>query len=223
MKLRKLPSIIVLFTLASANVATAQLVIDNANLFLEAGATVTVQVDITSNTNIQGPGKILLKGTSNQNVNMGGFTIPNLEMDNASNVTLTGSLKIGSSLLFTNGKIIAGANNITLAEVATVTGQGTGKFVETNGTGQLVKTLTADVASLELPLGAGTNYRPVFVSSTGTYSNANVGVRVLAAADPNMPPKISDYVSTHWAVTKTGVTGTVSVAGQYLASDVTGT
>ena len=222
MKLKKLHTTFVLMSIMAANVASAQLFIDNAQFFIQPGASVTVQGDVTSNTDIQGTGKLVLKGSANQNVNMGGFSIPNLEMDNAANVTLTGNLKIGTSLLFTNGKILLGANNLTLADVATVSGQGTGKFVETNSTGQLVKLLTADVASLELPLGVGSDYRPAFVTSAGTYLNANVGVRAVAAADANKPPMISDYIAAHWPVTKTGVTGTVRLAGQYLPGDITG-
>src|SRR6185503_3514472 len=86
----------------------AQLFIDNATFFIQSGATVTVQGDLTSNVDIQGPGKILLKGSSNQNVTMNGFTIPNLEMDNTANATLTGNTRIGTNLNFLNGKIILG-------------------------------------------------------------------------------------------------------------------
>ena len=207
-----------------SNMASAQLFIDQATFTIQSGATVTVQGDVTSNADILGTGKIILKGTANQNVNMGGFTIPNVEIDNAANVTLTGNARVGSSLLFTNGKILLGSNNLTLSDVATATGGGTSKFVETNGSGQVIKSLTANVTSVELPVGAGTSYRPAFVTSTGTYSNANVGVRVLAAVEPNAPPKISDFIAVYWPVTKTGVTGTVTVAGQYMdAADVTGT
>ena len=223
MKLRKLQLPFAIMMMALCHQASAQLFIDNAQFFIQPGATVTVQGDVTSNTDILGTGKLIMKGSTNQNINMGGFAIPNLEMDNTANATLTGNLKIGSSLLFTNGKIILGSNNLTLADVATVSGQGTGKFAETNGTGQLIKLLTANVTGLELPVGAGIDYRPAFVTSTGTYLNANVGVKVLAVTDPNKPPMISDYVLPHWPVTKTGITGTVSIAGQYIATDVTGT
>ena len=123
MKLLRLPTLLLFAGLGIVNDTSAQLTIDNAQFFIEPGASVTVQGDITSNTNIQGTGKIILKGSANQNINMGGFTIPNLEMDNTSNVTLTGGLKIGTSLLFTNGKIVLGANNLTLTEVTTTTGQ----------------------------------------------------------------------------------------------------
>src|ERR1700704_3097058 len=92
------------FTILSAS---AQLVVQSgATVFISTGAKITLQGDLTSSENIQGPGSILMKGTSLQSINMNGFTIPNLEIDNTSNVTLTGgAAKIGTNLLFTSGKI----------------------------------------------------------------------------------------------------------------------
>lgn len=223
MKIQK-SYIVIFFCMFICRPATAQLFIDNATFIIQPGATVTVQGDITSNTDIQGAGKVLLKGAALQNINMAGFTIPNLEIDNALNATLSSNTKIGGSLLFTTGKIILGANNLTLADVATVSGQGTGKFIETDGTGQVIKNLTADIAATEIPIGLGTNYRPAFITSTGTYSSAAIGVKVVAQSDISKPPMISDYLAVNWPITKTGVTGTVTVAGQYLdVTDFTGT
>ena len=222
--IKKLHPIFLLLGLIVCNNSFAQLYINNATFVIQSGATVTVQGDLTSNTDIQGTGKLLLKGAASQNVNMGGFSLPTLELDNAANATLTGNAKISTGILFTTGKIILGTNNLTLADVATVSGQGTGKFLETNSTGQVFKSLTADITNNEIPVGVGTNYRPAFITSTGSYTNAAVGIRVLGVADPNKPAMISDYLLTHWPVTKTGVTGTVSVAGQYLdAADISGT
>ena len=206
------------------NVASAQLFIDQATFTIQSGATVTVQGDVTSNTDILGTGKVVLGGNANQNINLGGFTVPNLEISNTANVTLTGNAKIGSSLLFTNGKILLGANNLTLAASATTTGGGSSKFVETNGNGQLLKELTANATAFEMPVGVGSAYRPAFVTTSGTYSGANVGIRVLGGSHPNKPTSISDFVAAYWPVTRTGITGTVTVAGQYLdPTDVTGT
>jgi hypothetical protein len=225
MKLKKLHTTLMVFGITTCNVASAQLFIDNATFFIQPGATVTVQGDVTSNTDILGTGLLQMKGTTLQNINMNGFTIPNLEIDNLNHVNLTGAARVSGVLTFTNGKLQLGANNFTLTNTATFAGTpGVSKFIETNGTGQLIKLLTANVALLQLPLGAGTVYRPAFITSTGTYAaNANVGVRVLGVADPNKPPMISDYVATHWPVTKTGVTGTVTLTGQYAATDLNAT
>ncbi|MDQ6763017.1 MAG: hypothetical protein M3015_10380 [Bacteroidota bacterium] len=223
--IRKLTSFfIIAFTLSSFSIQ-AQLTVNGSQFFIESGAVVTVQGDITGTTDILGPGEVLLQGTSNQNINMNGNTIPMLEVDNSANVTLTGNTRIGSSLIFTNGKINSANFNFTLADVATTTGMGTNKFIETTGAGQVFKELTSNISAIEIPVGAGTNYRPAFITTNGTYnSTAKVGIRVAGVSDPNKPPKLSDYISAYWPVTKTGVTGTVTVAGKYInVSDVTGT
>lgn len=223
MKLKKLHLALMACGTVVCNLVSAQLLIDQATFTIQSGATVTVQGDVTSNVDIQGTGKVILKGTSNQNVNMNGFSIPNVEIDNAANVTLTGNARVGNSLQFTNGKIILGTNNLTLAAAATATGGGASKFVETNGTGQVRKELTANVTNFEVPVGAGTVYRPAFITTNGTYTNANVGVQVTGASHPNKPNKISDFIAAYWPITRTGITGTVTVAGQYAdAADITG-
>ena len=99
-----------------ATASEAQLTISSGAVFnIQSGAFVTVQGDVTSSADITGAGKVILKGSTNQNVNMNGFVIPNLEMDNVANATLTGNAKITNSVLFTNGKILVGNNTATLA------------------------------------------------------------------------------------------------------------
>ncbi|MBU3713817.1 MAG: hypothetical protein FGM46_02590, partial [Ferruginibacter sp.] len=201
----------------------SQLVINGATFTIESGAVVTVQGDVTSNMDIQGAGKVLLKGTANQNVNMNGKTIPNLEVDNTSNATLTGSIKIGTNLSFVSGKILTGNNSVTLSSTATSTGQATGKFIETDGTGEVSKEISSNLSSFEIPLGKGTAYKPAFVTTNGTYSTAKIGVRLIDNTTSTRPPKINDYVNAVWPVTRSGITGTVTITGQYNDADITGT
>ncbi len=168
--------------------SNAQLTINGAQLFIESGASVTVQGDITSNTDILGTGKIILKGTAIQSINMNNFTIPNLEMDNVSNATLTGNVKIGNNLLFTNGSIILGSNDIVMASAATITTPGSSKFVVTNLTGKLVKASVGNTA-FTYPVGnTALTYNPVTITNNGTVDS--IAVRCLANAN------------------KTGLTGT---------------
>lgn len=207
--------------------SSAQLVIDNATFYIGAGATVTVQGNVSSNTDIQGGGLLLLKGSALQQVNMGGHSIPNLQLDNTSNATLQNSdARIGNSLLFTNGKFTLNAYSLRLSPSATVSGQGASRFVQINGTGQLVKELTADIANYELPVGEGNNYRPALLTTNGNaYTNASVGIRVLGAPASDRPPMISSQLQTNWPVTRTGITGgSVFLSGKYLdPTDVQGT
>jgi hypothetical protein len=204
--------------LAFATTAFCQLTIDNATFFIQTGATVTVQGDVTSNVDIQGPGKVLLKGSANQNVNMNGFTIPNLEMDNTANATLLGNARIGTSMLFTNGKIIQGNFNVRLSDVATTTGGGASKFFETTGTGQLMKEVSANLTNYEMPVGIGSTYYPASITTSGTYASAVVGVQGKIGADPNKHPRSTDYLNLHWPITRTGITGTLNAAGSYNAN-----
>lgn len=215
-----------LFTTAAVSLF-AQLKIDNAVFFIQSGATVTVQGDVTSNVDIQGTGLLQLKGSLLQNVDMGGNTIPNLELDNSFNATLLNTnARIGTSMLLTNGKFQTGNLDLTLSNTATITGANSSRFIWTNGTGQLKKELTGDIAAFELPVGENTNYRPAYLTTAGSaYSSANFGVRVLGTASPNQPPMSASFIKTYWPVTKTGITGgTVTLAGQYIdPTDVTGT
>lgn len=207
--------------------ANAQLTIDNAVFFIQPGATVTVQGDVTSNVDIQGTGLLLLKGSTLQNVDMGGFTIPNLELDNTAHATLLNSnARIGNSFVFTNGKFQTGNLNLTLGPAATVTGNNASKFFWTNGTGQLKKELNANITAFELPVGENANYRPAYLTTTGSsFSSASFGVRVIGTVDPVKPPSTAAHLKTTWPITKTGITGgTVTLEAQYLdPTDVTGT
>jgi len=154
----KLP-LFILFAF-SFNPAKSQLTVNGASFSIQSGATVTVMGDFSSNKNISGLGKILLKGDTVQHLNMNEFSIPNLEIDNADSILLTSDARISNSLLFTNGIVHIGEYNLTLADIASVSGMGAGKFVETDGTGQIFKEISANVSSTEIPVGAGNLYRP---------------------------------------------------------------
>ena len=216
MKLKKLHSTFLVLTIAICNVASAQLFIDNATFFIESGATVTVQGDVTSNVSFQGPGKILLKGTSLQNVNMnnGGaatnaYTIPNLEIDNTSNVNLTGNCKVGTSLVFTNGKVQLGNFNFILDAATTVAGAADNKFLETNGTGFAQRNIgNAAAANQLIPVGAGSMYAPVSLTHAGgTYASALLGAQAKSGKSPNIHPRVESYTNVYWPVATSGVTG----------------
>jgi hypothetical protein len=167
-------------SLLLVSVATkAQLTISSGAVFnIQSGAFVTVQGDVTSSADITGAGKVILKGSANQNVNMNGFVIPNLEMDNVANATLTGNARIATDVTFTNGKIQHSNFDLTLGSAATVTGAGATKFFVTNGTGKLIKA-TLGASAFTYPVGNSTGtYNPAIISNAGTADD--IGVRSLA-------------------------------------------
>ena len=205
--------------------ADAQLYINGGQLYIDSGAFINLKGDLVSNTNINGIGKIILNGTATQNVSMNNFSIPSLEINNTQNISLTSSAKIQQSLSFVNGRVIAGNNDLTLSNNATSSGMGTGKFVETNGTGQLYKELASNVTSFELPVGISTSYRPVFLTTTASaFNNAKIGIQSTASSFSNRPTATTDYLNTYWTISRAGITGSVNAIGQYAdPSDVTGT
>ncbi len=209
----------------SSIVLNAQLTIQSgAQLFIQPGATVTVQGDVTSNADILGGGILRMGGTAAQNLNFNGFTIPNLQIANTNNVFLTGAGRIGNSLDFVSGKIKTGNFNLELTDVATVTGAGAGKFVETNGTGELRKLLTGDVSGFSMPLGYSTYYTPVLISAAGSYAPAAyIGTHSDSGASANKPLRSTDFLNTSWRLTRSGITGTATGVASYGdATDVTG-
>lgn len=207
------------------NHANAQLYINGGQLYIDSGAFISLKGDLISNSNINGNGKIILNGVTSQNVSMNNNSIPNLEINNSQNIALTSGAKIQSSLSFVNGKVVAGNNDLTLSGNATASGMGSGKFVETNGTGQLYKELTSNINSYEVPVGISSLYRPVFLSTTASaYSNAKIGVISTASAFANRPTGTTDYLNTYWSISRTGIAGTVTATGQYAdPTDVNGT
>ena len=205
--------------------AQAQLTIDSTSLVVQTGAVVTITGDLSSAKGLPEMGKFLLQSTTDsQSVNMNGKSIPNLEIDNTNGVWLTDDLRVSNSLLFTNGKFIAGDHNFSLADIASVSGMGAGKFIETNGTGQVFKEISSNLSSNEIPVGSGTIYRPAFLTTSGSNSGAKVGVQVLATVSANKPPSTTDYLKTNWTITKTGLGGTLNVLARYSdPTDISGT
>lgn len=192
-----------LFVVAGVS-AQAQLKIDNATFFIGAGATVTVQGDVTSNVDIQGTGLLQMKGSSLQNIDMGGNTIPNLEIDNTSHVRLLNTnARIGTSLLFTNGRFQTGNLNLLIGTSAGITGFNSSRFVETNGTGTLTKQVLG-ASSFTYPVGFGAGeYNPLVIANNGTADD--ISVRCLQNVLDNGltgVPVTGDFANNSWVVTE---------------------
>lgn len=223
--------------------AKAQLVIDNATFFIGEGAVVTVEGNLTTNVAIQAggagaaQGKIVLKGASQQTITTNGFVIPSLQIDNASNAVLSGDVRVSNRIEFTNGKFQLGSANFILENAAVVTGAGTSKFFETDGTGEVRKLIAAN-GTVDLPMGNGTDYTPLNVvvagstfaadayvggrSSGAFVANGNLNAPVAAA--PTKHPRTESFLNTAWRASRSGITGgTVTGTGTYVDGDITGT
>ena len=224
--------LLLLSTLFAGAGASAQLVIDNATFFIGENAVVTVQGNVQSNVSIQAGGagatlgKLQLKGTAAQTLNMGGVgnRVPRLEIDNTNHVQLTSGAKVGN-LEFTNGKLQLGNND--LVYTGTVTGAAAGKFVETDGTGFLRDSVgTGAVVNAVLPVGNGSDYTPITITSAAnnTGANATVGARAtgVAVPTPTRHPRTEAYLSTEWAYETQNLASAGALTGTatYVGGDV---
>ncbi len=221
MKLKKLHLALMACGTVVCNLASAQLFIDQATFTIQSGATVTVQGDVTSNVDIQGAGKVVLAGSANQNVNMNGFSIPNLEVNNAANATLTGNAKVAGDVLFTSGKLLLGNNNLSLASAGTITGATNAKYVVTNGTGRLIKAALGATA-FTYPVGNSTStYEPLTVSNSGTADS--IGVRASAAVlsgGTTGTAYTKEVVNNTWTITEAIAGGSnLSVTAQWAGAE----
>lgn len=116
---------------------------------------------------------ITLNGTSTQNINTDGSNLYNLNIDKSSGIAiLSNHLRVNNQLSFTNGILnTTVAYILTLDENATISGEGTGKYVK--GKLQMTKGInnsTVDFGSL----GVNINATGVNLGNTTILRNANL-------------------------------------------------
>ncbi len=212
-----------LLLLTGSEVA-AQLTINNATFHIESGATVSVQSHVTSNVDISGDGKLLLNGTSNQNINMNGFSVPNLELDNPTQATLTGAMLVANNLLFTRGRIQLDDEDLSIAAspAGSITGASNTRYVVTNGVGRLVKK-ALNSTPFTYPLGySHATYNPITVANPGGTPD-DIGVFIYEHAYSNGyggSTLTKEMVDASWEITEAVAGGSnLSITAFWNASD----
>ncbi len=189
----------------------------------------TFKGSATSNLTILGTGGASGIGTLNFTTgfqNLGTFTMN--RQAGVIGCALGTPVTLNTSLVLTNGLIDLGANNLTLAAGATISGASSNSYVlaYTTTGGQLVKTFSA-AGAFTYPIGdntPGLEYSPATLTFTGGTYPGTVGVRVVDAAHPSNSGV--DYLTRYWQVFDSGIASTTyTFAGTYIsgASDVTGT
>jgi hypothetical protein len=212
----------ILLLILSQLSSKSQLAISGGSVFIGTGASIAVKGDLISNADISGNGRIILNGSSQQNINMNGRNIPNIRIENTNNIKLTGDFKVGKNVEFSTGKIILGEFSMLLSDSGFTTGHGSGNFIETNGAGQLRKSVTNNLTNFVLPTGSGSNYRPVFISTNGSYNNSIVAVQAKNTTHPNKPLGSTDFLNCYWKLNQSGIMGVVRASAKY-DTDFTGT
>ena len=188
----------------------------------DGGNTITNTGNITGTGTHTGTGEILMTGAS---TTISGATLGNLELNNASGFSLSGSATVNGTLTLTTGSLSIGTNNLTFGSSAgAVAGAlSPSKMIIANGTGSVYKQYTGP-GSYFYPIGDNTpTYSPVSLTfGAGTYTGAAAGVNVTNAKHPQNA-NVTDYLNRYWTVTTSGIIPPTAIAATYVPSDVTGT
>ena len=153
-------------------------------------------------------GTVTLDGSTPQTISVATFN--NLTLNNSSGATLTGDATVVGTLSFTHGKITTGTNKVIVGAAGTITGAGTGQYINGN--------LRRYIANGETPtvgfdIGDGASYTPASISFVGgTTSGSGYLDASTTAAQPPVASGLSQtkYINRKWTITNTGVAGFTS-------------
>jgi len=194
--------------------ALAVSLLDNANLQVAAGATLSVTSYISSNSAnnanvISGEGSVnLLAGFTG----LGGtapLEIANLNVSSQL-TSLSGNVKINIALNFTGGKLALNSANLTMANSATITGANANSYFVTANMpasgGSLVRNV-GNVAT-DFPVG-NTRYSPVTLTNNGTATNFSVRSfeSVLEGGTSGAVMNTTGLLNKSWVITPTSTVG----------------
>jgi len=149
---------------------------------------------------------VILRGTSSQDLGGDNETnFDNLLMNNTSGVTLQKGVTINGSLEFISGKITTGTNILTLGLSASVSGAGTGRYINGNqawvfpGSGSPSKTFC---------VGDATNYTPILTDFTNITSSGTITANSTSGPHPNGTTSLISTVkrvNRYWTLTSEGL------------------
>jgi Secretion system C-terminal sorting domain len=173
------------------------------NIHLEA----TSNLALTNSFNFQGitftnngtvsNAALVFSGSSQQTL-AGNGTIHNLTVDNNQNLVITGIQSIDNTLTFTNGKIQLSTTDLTVG--TTITGANSNRYVQTNSTGNLKRTVTSSSNEVLFPVGES-NYTPVTIESTSG-GNHVYSVRVSDGIDVSHPLSGTQFIKKEWDISR---------------------
>ncbi len=204
-------------------------VILNGNLKVEGD-----YINNVANFDIINPGStgnVILAGAIQQLLaanSTAAFGFINLEINNASGISLLHDATVSGTLTLSSGLLDIGSSNLTLGPLSTVSGSpSSANMVVATGNGEVRKEYsTTEVFTF--PVGDNTataEYSPVSVDITaGTFApGAYVGLNLVN--DKYNDPAITDsYLNRYWNLSQTGITGmSANALFQYGSADVTGT
>lgn len=157
---------------------------------------------------------VFFRGTTISQTITGATTFDYLTIDNTAGVSLASSITNTYTLNFMNGKLLLGANNLTIATGGMIGNPTDLRHIKTNGIGQLK--MTVGGTAVLFPVG-NTTYNPITFTNFGDVDI--YGVRVADAVPAGF--NASKSVTKQW-ITSEAVAGgsNLKVVAQYNAGEV---
>lgn len=165
----------------------------------------------------------------------GSETFPFMILDKASgNVILSNDLMVTSTLTLTKGRILTGANTLTIGSssaTGSISGGSSDAYVAAfdNGSGTIGKLKrfvnSAANTAYAFPVGDATNYTPfTYTNVSGTAaSGAFIEIYTKASKIPQLSSTFTNYLNRYWEVSPSGITNpNYFVTYQYVSSDIVG-
>jgi hypothetical protein len=190
--------------------------------------------NITGGTFTPNNRAVTFNGAAAQSIS-GATTFDFLTLNNTSGltpaITLNNSINVGQTLTLTNGRIRLGANNLTVTNsaIGSISGGATASFVETNSTGELIRSIaTGAPGNYNFPVGLASSYSPASFNFSANSTARNLQVRAITGTHPQMnvpttPPNFT--ANRYWATNLSNATGTYNYtsAFNFVAGDANGT
>ena len=204
------------------------------SLQLEANSTLEVSGDFVSEAaatfDADANSTVNFFGSTSKNIKSGGDDFGKVLMskDAGVDMSLTDAMEITTNLDFTpaNGnKLVIGANDLTFGTSATVTNNGTNRYIQADAAGVVKKKFTA-TGTFEFPIGDSDEYSPLTANITsGTFgASANLAVNVVDAVHPNKYSDAESHITRYWKVDATDIASwAATLTGTYTDADIVGT
>ena len=216
------------------NIVQATVANSQGNFNLNSGATILIGstggISATGATgNIQtGSSRVfsatadyIYNGTSAQVTGTGLTAADNLEINNASGVTLSVNAAVSDTLTLTSGNIDCGANTLS------VTNNDPAAIVQTSGyvIGYLQRAIATGSNIYDYPIGTSTGYAPASLDINNVTGAGSITVRTTDGTGGNYPAPLSatKKLKRDWAISNSGVTGFTAIARfTFLPGDLVG-
>ena len=198
-------------TVATALALTSGTLADGGNLVTCAG-------NITGTGTESGTGGVTM---TTSGATISGATIQKLTLNNAGGFGLTGSPTVTGTLTLTSGKLTLASNNLILGATATAVGGvlSSSNMIVASSSGQVIKNYSSNGA-YTFPIGDASNYTPVTLNVTGSYSGASMAVN-LNPTKPSQNANTTNYINRYWTVTPTGISSlSYTAAATYVVGDI---